>query len=567
VGPERVGRGPPVLVRGRHGYDVAVSGPVVSMRAFASLRTIGSSLPALGKSGLLGPYTPGQAVRAVRAVARTGINLGAVYPLAAALHPGGTAAVDDAGRATFAEMDRRSAAVAAGLAERGIDASSRVAVLCRNHRGFLLAVAALGRLGADTVYLNTGFSGPQLTAVTVAEGVGALIVDEEFLGVAADVDPSIPVIVAWFAREATARRHPTLQAMLADDRPPGPAPRPGRAGRQVLLTSGTTGTPKGADRGPPNDPGPVLGLLARIPYRRSDTTVMAAPMFHAWGLANTALALAFGATIVTARHFDPEDTLRLVAETRADVLVAVPVMLQRILELPDDVTGRYDVSSLRAVALSGSALPGGLALRWMDAFGDNLYNLYGSTEIGWVSVAGPADLRAAPGTAGRILPGVDVRFVDATGGAVAAGTPGRILVASALTFDGYTGGGGKEVLDGAMASGDVGHLEGGLLFVDGRDDDMIVSGGENVFPREVEDLIADHPDVVEVSVAGVPDDEFGQRLEAWVVRRPGSTLDADAVRSLVRSRLARYKVPRAVHFVDRLPRTTTGKVLRRALTR
>jgi acyl-CoA synthetase (AMP-forming)/AMP-acid ligase II len=541
-----------------HRYCGTVSGPAVS------LRSIGVSLGALGKSGLLGPYSPAQVGRVAAAVRRGGLGLGTMYDLGAALGPDATAAIDDAGGATFAEMGERAAAVAAGLAGLGVGPESTVALLCRNHRGLLLAMVALGQLGADVVYLNTGFAGPQLAAVVASESVDVLIVDEEFVDLTAGLGRAIPVVVAWFDRPATARRYPTLQSLL--DVPAGPRHRPGRTGRQVLLTSGTTGTPKGASRGTAADPTPVLGLLGRIPYRRGATTVMAAPMFHAWGLANTALALAFGCTLVLPRRFDPEDTLRRVRDTRASVLVAVPVMIQRIMDLPAEVRARYDVSSLRVVALSGSALPGGLALRWMDAFGANLYNLYGSTEIGWVSVADPTDLRAAPGTAGRILPGVDVRFVDDEGREVAGGIPGRIMIRSALTFDGYTDGRTKEVLDGAMSSGDVGHLRDGLLWIDGRDDEMIISGGENVFPREVEDLIADHPGVVEASVVGVPDDEFGQRLEAWVVRRDGADVDEDEIRAQVRTHLAGFKVPRRVHFVEHLPRTTTGKVLRRALT-
>jgi acyl-CoA synthetase (AMP-forming)/AMP-acid ligase II len=532
---------------------------------------IGSLIGALGKSGVLGPFFPGQLLRGATALARGGVNLGVLYELGAALHPGDTAALDDAGGATFAEMAAATDAVASALGALGIGPTSTVAICCRNHRGFLLGMVALGRLGADTVYLNTGFAGPQLAAVVRDEGIDALIVDEEFLGLTAVLDPAVPVVVAWFERPATARRHPTLQAMLDTPAPPRAArlrpgaSRPGRVGRQVLLTSGTTGTPKGAGRSTPSHPAPILGMLARIPYRRGDTTVMAAPMFHAWGMANTALALALGATLILPRRFDPEDTLRRTAAARASVLVAVPVMLQRIMDLPAETRARYDLSALRVVALSGSALPGGLAARWMDAFGDNIYNLYGSTEIGWVSVAGPAELRAAPTTAGRVLPGVDVRVVGDDGAEVAAGAVGAIMVRSALTFEGYTNGTTKDVVDGAMSSGDLGHLADGLLFVDGRDDEMIVSGGENVFPGEVEDLLAGHPAVVEVSVAGVPDDEWGQRLEAWVVRRDGTSVDAAELIDLVRAELARFKVPRRVHFVAELPRTTTGKVLRRSL--
>ncbi len=333
-----------------------------------------------------------------------------------------------------------------------------------------------------------------------------------------------------------------------------------RASRHVLLTSGTTGRPKGAARqvGGPLGLLPVVGVLARIPYRRGDVTVMAAPMFHAWGLANTAVALGFGATLVLPRRFDPEETLALVARYRARVLVAVPVMLQRILELPEATRRRYDTSSLRVIALSGSALPGGLATRALAEYGDVVHSLYGSTEAGWVSVAGPEDLRADPATAGRPLPGVAVRIADPAGRPVPAGVRGRILVRSAIAVDGAG--------HGWLDTGDVGHLDSaGRLVVEGRADDMIVSGGENVYPAEVEELLAGHPGVADVAVVGVPDERFGQRLEAWVVRRPGHRVGAEELKQLVRGRLARYKVPRRIHFVARLPRTTTGKVLRREL--
>jgi fatty-acyl-CoA synthase len=260
-----------------------------------------------------------------------------------------------------------------------------------------------------------------------------------------------------------------------------------------------------------------------------------------------------GSTVVLQRRFEPEEILRAVDMHRVRTLVVVPVMLQRILELPEDVRTKYDTSSLQVVASSGSALPGPLAVRWMDAFGDNLYNTYGSTEVSIATIADPQQLRAHPGTAGTPLRGSKVVLHE-----------GRIFVGNAALFDGYTGGGTKEVIDGLMSTGDMGHFDDdGNLFVDGRDDDMIVSGGENVFPQEVEDLLAGHPDVGEVAVVGVPDDQFGQRLAAYVVKR-GDVSEA-ALRDFVKEHLARHKVPRDIHFIDALPRNATGKVLRREL--
>jgi fatty-acyl-CoA synthase len=241
-------------------------------------------------------------------------------------------------------------------------------------------------------------------------------------------------------------------------------------------------------------------------------------------------------------------------------------MLQRILELPPETWRRHDTSSVEVVAASGSALPGELALRWMNAFGDNLYNFYGSTEVAQASIAMPDELRAAPGTAGRPPRGVVVKIIDPNGRELPAGQTGRIFVGNEAQFDGYTGGGGKEIVGGLMSSGDVGYFDqNGLLYVTGRDDEMIVSGGENVFPKEVEDLLADHDQVADAAVIGVADEDFGQRLLGFVVRRPGSTATEDDLKAYVKEHLARYKVPREIRFVDELPRNPTGKVLKRDL--
>jgi fatty-acyl-CoA synthase len=307
-------------------------------------------------------------------------------------------------------------------------------------------------------------------------------------------------------------------------------------------------------------------LLEAIPYRARETMVVAAPIFHSWGATNAMTGLLLGNTLVLSRTFDPEETLAQIAQHRAQVLAAVPVMLLRIMELPVGVRERYDTSSLRLVPVSGSALSGDLAVRFMDAFGDVLYNLYGSTEVGVVSIASPADMRAAPATAGVPPHGTELRLLDDDDHDVPRGETGRIFVRGPFLFEGYTDGNSKQIIDGFMHTGDTGHLDGaGRLFVDGRDDDMIVSGGENVYPGEVEHAIATHPDVVEAAVIGVPDPEFGQRLKAFVVARPGSSLDADAVRTHVKSTLARYKVPREVELVAELPHNPTGKVVKRDL--
>jgi len=265
-------------------------------------------------------------------------------------------------------------------------------------------------------------------------------------------------------------------------------------------------------------------------------------------------------------QFDAGATLDALDAHRARVLVVVPVMLRRILALGPERLVAFDPSALAVIASSGSALGADLAGDVLRRFGPVLYNVYGSTEVALATIATPGDLGRAPATAGRVAFGSRVEIVDDAGEPVAPGTTGRVFVGSAMHFEGYTSGGDKERLRGLVASGDVGHFDAqGLLFVDGREDDMIVSGGENVFPAEVEDVLARHPAVAEVAVVGVADDEFGQALAAFVVRRPGADLSADDVKDHVRRSLARFKVPRRVAFVDELPRTPTGKVLKRLL--
>jgi acyl-CoA synthetase (AMP-forming)/AMP-acid ligase II len=341
---------------------------------------------------------------------------------------------------------------------------------------------------------------------------------------------------------------------------------PNREGRAVILTSGTTGTPKGASRGSPQSLDPAVALLSKIPLNNRQVTHIAAPLFHSWGFAHFSLGLILGSTYVLRRKFDPEACLAEVSRHRCDSLVVVPVMMQRIMELPEETRRKYDLSSLKVVAASGSALPGDLAIRWMDEFGDTLYNLYGSTEVAWATIATPEDMRVAPGTAGRPPRGTVVRLYDERGAEVAPGQTGRIFVGNELLFEGYTGGGEKDVIDGLMATGDVGRMdEAGRLFVEGRDDEMIVSGGENVFPKEVEDLLSRHEAVADAAAIGVEDKDFGQRLRAFVVLEKGKKASEDDLKEYVKKNLARYKVPREVVFLDELPRNATGKVMKREL--
>jgi fatty-acyl-CoA synthase len=391
--------------------------------------------------------------------------------------------------------------------------------------------------------------------VAEREGTRALVYDEEFAALVGEP----PVSTRHYVAEQ-------LEDLIRSGRG-GPLRPPAQYGSIVMLTSGTTGTPKGAPRRQPRSLGAVSPLLSKVPFRAGESTLCAAPLFHATGFAHFALALGLGSKLVLHRRFDARRTLEALQEHRCTALITVPVMLQRILALGDDVVRGYDTSALRIIFSAGSALPGELAVRVMDTFGDVLYNLYGSTEVAQATIATPDELRAAPGTAGTPPRGTVVRLFDDDRRPIhGPGVTGRIYVANVLQFEGYTDGSSKDVIDGLMATGDVGHFDdAGRLFVDGRDDEMIVSGAENVFPKEVEDVLSEHPAVAEAACVGVPDEQFGQRLRAFVALRDGGEVTEEALQEHVRDNLARYKVPREVLFVDELPRNPTGKVLKREL--
>ncbi|HEY2703115.1 MAG TPA: AMP-binding protein [Candidatus Dormibacteraeota bacterium] len=518
----------------------------------------------LTEAGVLRPSRPDRLVAALLSLVRWGFTPAAGYATAAARYPDEPAIVDDNGTVTFAELDRRTSAIAHGLHEAGVGEGDRVAVLCRNHRGFVEAIVAISKLGADGVLLNTGFAGPQLAGVIRGERARVVIHDQEFTELLREGARRRRRFIAWHDTEPP-RSTPTLDRLAERHRGETVAP-PSRPGRFTLLTSGTTGAPRGASRGAAGGIDPAIAILSRIPLRARQTTVIAAPLFHTWGFANLLLGTLLASTVVLQRRFDPAATLAALAQHRAHALVAVPVMLQRILDLPDHLRASRRPASLRVVAVSGSALPGPLALRFMDEFGDVLHNLYGSTEVAWAAIATPTELRSHPGTAGRPPRGTIVRILDEHGHELPPEHVGRIFVGNSMVFEGYTSGADKERLGSLVSTGDVGRFtEDGLLLVEGRDDDMIISGGENVFPAEVEETLLAHPAVADCAVVGVPDDQFGQRLAAYVVRRDGTPLDAATVRSHVRDHLARHKVPRDVTFVDSLPRNATGKVVRREL--
>ena len=530
----------------------------------ASLRRTLRTVRVLVRAGVLSAGRPDRILRQLRALRTWGATVAGGYAAASERVPDHVCVIDDNGPTTFREMNLRARLLAVELDRAGVRPGARVGVLCRNHGAFVQTMAACGRLGADSVLLNTGLAAAQVVAAAADHDLAALVADAEFEDLYGGVAARVPRITAWGEPSVPGPRVPWRAREIADtEEEPAPPESPGRL---IVLTSGTTGTPKGARRPTPKGPQDAASVLSRIPLRSSDRILVAAPVFHTWGLAGVQLGMSMRATLVMRRQFDPEDVLRAVAEHRCTAVFAVPVMLRRIMDLPPRVRARYDTSSLRIVACSGSAMSPKLITEFMDEFGDVLYNLYGSTEVSWATIATPEEMRRSPTTAGRPPLGTRVAVLDPDGVEVPPGTEGSVHVGNEMLFEGYTNGGTREVAHGLMATGDRGHVDGdGLLHVAGRDDDMIISGGENVFPRPVEELIVTLPPVREVVVTGVPDEEFGHRFAAFVVPYEGMRVDPNEIRLIVRRELGRFSVPRDVVLLDELPRNATGKVMKRLL--
>ncbi|MGV9409280.1 acyl-CoA synthetase [Nocardia sp. NPDC003693] len=512
------------------------------------------------EAGLARVESPTVLLAAATAMLRYG-TLAAGLRLSAARYGGRTALIDELGSLTFAELEDRSNRLANAWRERGLEPREGVAILARNHRGLLDATFAAAKCGARIILLNTDFAGPQIRDVATREGTDLLVYDDEYAHMLDGVTPRRGSYRAW----TDDPREDSLEWLIDIGSSAAP-PAPGVEPKIILLTSGTTGTPKGAPRPEPKSLAALGGLLSRVPFRAKEVTECCAPMFHTLGFASAMLALGFGSTLVVRRRFDPQAAIDSAAEHGATTMIVVPVMLARMVDLGGRALTGRDLSALRIIFVAGSQLGAQLCREVTAAFGPVVYNLYGSTEVAYATVAGPEDLAAEPGCVGRPVLGARVRILDENGRRVPTGTTGRVFVGNVIQFEGYTGGGHKEVIRGLMSSGDVGHFDSeGRLFIDGRDDDMIVSGGENVFPGEVEELLHTHPAVREAAVVGVPDETFGARLKAFVVVHEGHSLSAEDTREFVKTNLARYKVPREVVFLGELPRNPTGKVLKRKL--
>jgi fatty-acyl-CoA synthase len=518
------------------------------------------SLVALVRAGAVGLELPHRQFQVVTALRDYG-PFGGAPRIAAIRHGSFPAVADEWGELSYSEFDEQIDRLAGALLARGIQPGSSVGILCRNHRAPLIAAFAASRAGMNGVWLNTAFSARQAAEVIERESVDILIHDAEFSELVAAIEPEHGKCVC-----ATDEPDDDELAQLIASGPKRSPSAPAKPGRIVLMTSGTTGTPKGAPRAEPRSLSIPGALLERMPMRARQATVIGPPLYHGTGLIIGLLSIALGSKLVLRRRFDAGQLLADSAEHHASTWCVVPVMLQRVLALGEEEIRKHDLSDLRVVFCAGSQLPAEVAQKSMDLLGEVIYNLYGSTEVSVATLATPADVREAPTSVGKPALGTRIKILDAEGNELAEGEQGRIFVGTTSPFEGYTGGGHKEIVDGLMSTGDIGHFDGaGRLYIDGRDDEMIVSGGENVFPREIEELLVTHPAIADAAAIGVEDPDFGQRLKAFVVKRDGHQLSAEDVQAFVKENLARYKVPRDVVFLEELPRNPTGKILKREL--
>lgn len=513
----------------------------------------------LAEMGTLHPRFLAAGAASLPWLAGRGASLGILCQIHALGQPSATAVIDRDGSLTWRELDRRANRLGRALSDQDVEPGQQVALVLRNGHPFVESVLACQKTGVIAAPLNTWGKKPELRSILERERPAVVIYDVRHVDqLRGGVPDGITTVHVGDDAEAL-DGSVSYEALLEEGsrKPPMPFTKERGSTQVVIHTSGTTGTPKAASRDTGGQGGAaLLGVLDAVPYRHDDVMYMPNPMFHALGVLTFSIAMLTGATMVLPDGFDPERAWRDLEEHGATAASFVPVMLRRMLAVddPPDV----DLDRLRIVLVSGAAMPPELRRRTMDRLGDVLYDLYGSTEAGWVAVATPTSLREAPEAVGTPVAGVELAILDEEGNRVEGGE-GEIHVRSLATFEGYASGEDTDERAGFLSTGDLGYVDDrGYLHIVGRADDMAVVGGENVYPDEVEAVINGVDGVADVAVVGVEDEEMGQVLVAWVV----GDADPDAVRDACSDALPSYKVPQRIHLVDELPRTSTGKVVR-----
>jgi fatty-acyl-CoA synthase len=522
-------------------------------------------MKSLREAGAVSPRSPLAVAKAFPWLIGRGPSLGIVSQMNSVTLQHKIAIYDRVGSMTWIELDLRANRAANLFRDLGLRGNDRVALLLRNGREIVEATLGAQKLGIVACPLNTWAKPKELQATLENAKAKVLVYDTAHAEqVAACVSEGVTSFFVGDAAGALEGSRPWDEGLAASsDGAPPPFTRDRGSAKIVIHTSGTTGTPKGAQRNASAaGMGALANLISIVPYRRDDIVFCPAPMFHSFGLATFVVSAALGTTMVLPERFDPEESLRLIEQHGATAASFVPVMIKRIVSLPDEVKARYDLSSLRVVLASGSAISPELRTAAIQTFGDVLYDLYGSTEIGWVTIATPEDMKTKPKTVGKPVPGIEIAVFSEAGHKLGAGETGELFIKSDILFEGYTSGESKDEREGYMSIGDVGHVDSdGHLFIEGRADDMVIVGGENIYPIEIEAVIEAVDGVEEAAVLGVSDEEYGEVLAAFIV----GSASKDKVAKICKQELASFKVPRRFEKIAELPRTGTGKVIKREL--
>ena len=526
------------------------------------------------QTGLLYSLTLPGVRRAARAFATGARNPSLVFEIHAANAPDKPALLWRDRRVTFGELDDRMNRAAVGLQRRGFRRNTSVVILMRNRPEFIEVQGGASRLGAAAVSVSWRSTAKELAYLAAHCGARALVFEADLWPVVEQARKDLPNIadrdcIAVGGEVPGCSRYE--EDFLSAPRPAFTVARGVEEEAAVVIyTSGTTGKPKGAVRRFPKEAlQAVLQFIAETPLRVDDVHLVTCPLYHSTALGFLTMSGILGATSVIMDEWKPEAFLQHVERYGVTTTAMVPTMLHRVMALGPEVLARYDTRSLRAIFSGGAPLSGPLALEVMDHFGDVLFNFYGATETGLVTLAKPADLRAAPGTIGKAVPGNTIRLLGESGDEVAPGLVGELYARNKMLVAGYHNDDGatRSSMNGGFFSvGDLARRDPeGRYFIEGRKRDMIISGGVNVYPAEIEGVLEAHPDLAEVAVVGVEDAEWGERVRAFVVRRPGSDVDEAALLLWCRERLSGPKVPREYVFLEALPRNPTGKVLKRDL--
>ena len=473
---------------------------------------------------------------------------------------------------TYAELNARVNRLARAFRTLGAARRDRIVWCGPNSLEVLVTIHAARKAAQTAVPLSYRFTADEMHYVIENSDATLIVVDAEQAALVESVRDRLPkvreVLVYGGVVPAGFRSWDDVLAAESDDEPPSESTGP--AGAAMIYTSGTTGKPKGALR-TTSDTATVFALISELGYTPGDDIhLTTGPLYHSGPLAFATIQHSLGSSVVVLRKFDPERWVDLVREHRITGSFSAPTQLKRIVSLPDDVLARADCSSMRNLIANAAPVPYALKQEVIAKLGDGfLYEVYGSTELGVVTVMHPEDQLRKPGSCGKTYGAIDVKVVREDGTEAATGDPGELFIRTALAMDGYHRSAEQlsEIDAGEWKSvGDVAYLdEEGFLYICDRMKDMIISGGVNIYPAEIEAVIYEHPDVLDIAVFGVPDDEWGESVHAVVQPKPGVTLDIDALATFVNERVAGYKRPRTYEVRDELPRTDSGKLLKRVL--